>query len=136
MTIAKSKTDPEGEGQTVGIPYGSHPVQALEAWLEWSNITYGNLFTAISRWGGEVSGKPICDQQLAKIIKRLAVLSSLATSVSEGGASERAILALTRQRSLEQVRRYIRRGRSLQRQCQPGAASDRPSARRIIISYF
>jgi len=50
VTIPKSKTDPEGAGQTIGIPYGSHPescpVRALEAWLERSNITYGYLFTA------------------------------------------------------------------------------------------
>jgi integrase len=128
VTIPKSKTDPEGEGQPIGIPYGSHPescpVRALEAWLESSNITYGYLFTAIGRWGGEVTGKPICDHQLAKIIKRLAssagldpaafsghsLRSGLATSAAEGGATERAIMDQTRHRSLKQVRKYIRRG--------------------------
>jgi integrase len=128
VTIRKSKTDPEGEGQTVGIPYGSHPescpVRALETWLERSNITYGYLFTAIGRWGGEVREKPICDHQLAKIIKRLAeragldaasfsghsLRSGLATSAAEGGATERAIMDQTRHRSLKQVRKYIRRG--------------------------
>jgi site-specific recombinase XerD len=127
-TIPKSKTDQEGEGQTVGIPYGTHPescpVRALQAWLERSNITYGFLFTAIGRWGGEVTGKAICDHQLAKIIKRLAaragldaesfsghsLRSGLATSAAEGGASERSIMDQTRHRSLKQVRRYIRRG--------------------------
>ena len=48
VTIPKSKTDPEGAGQTIGIPYGSHPescpVRALEAWLERSNITCGFSF--------------------------------------------------------------------------------------------
>jgi integrase len=128
VTISKSKTDQEGEGQTVGIPYGSHPescpVRALEAWIEASNISYGYLFTAIGRWGGEVTAKPICDHQLAKIIKRLAVCagldpagfsghslrSGLATSAAEGGASERSIMEQTRHRSLRQVRKYIRRG--------------------------
>jgi site-specific recombinase XerD len=128
VTIPKSKTDPEGEGQTVGIPYGSHPescpVRALASWLERANITYGCLFPAIGRWGGEVTGKPLCDHQLAKIIKRLAeraglepaaysghsLRSGLATSAAEGGASERAIMDQTRHRSLKQVRKYIRRG--------------------------
>lgn len=128
VTIPRSKTDQEGEGQTVGIPYGSHPescpVRALEAWLSQSNITYGYLFTRIGRWGGEVSGRPICDHQLAKIIKRLAaragldpvsfsghsLRSGLATSAAEGGATERAIMDQTRHRSLKQVRKYIRRG--------------------------
>ena len=128
VTLPKSKTDQEGEGQTIGIPYGSHPescpVRALAAWLERSNITYGYLFPAIGRWGGEVTGRPIGDHQLAKIIKRLAaragfdpaaysghsLRSGLATSAAEGGASERAIMDQTRHRSLKQVRKYIRRG--------------------------
>lgn len=128
VTIPQSKTDPEGEGQTVGIPYGSHPescpVRALAVWIERSNITYGYLFPVIGRWGGEVTGKPICDHQLAKIVKRLALRagldpaaysghslrSGLATSAAEGGASERAIMEQTRHRSLKQVRKYIRRG--------------------------
>ena len=128
VTIPKSKTDQEGAGQTIGIPFGCHPescpVRALRAWLERSNITCGYLFTAIGRWGGEVTAKPICDHQLAKIIKRLAVRagldpaafsghslrSGLATSAAEGGATERAIMEQTRHRSLKQVRKYIRRG--------------------------
>ena len=128
VTIPKSKTDQEGEGQTVGIPYGSHPescpVRALAAWVDRSNITYGYLFPVIGRWGGEVTVKAICDHQLAKIIKRLAegagldpaaysghsLRSGLATSAAEGGASERAIMDQTRHRSLKQVRKYIRRG--------------------------
>ena len=82
------------------------------------------MFTAIGRWGGEVTAKPICDHQLAKIIKRLAgraglpaasfsghsLRSGLATSATEGGATERAIMEQTRHRSLKQVRKYIRRG--------------------------
>ena len=128
VTIPKSKTDQEGEGQTVGIPYGSHlescPVRALQTWLDKSNIPHGYLFTAIGRWGREATGKPICDHQLARIIKRLAagagldpqsfsghsLRSGLATSAAEGGASERAIMDQTRHRSLKQVRKYIRRG--------------------------
>ena len=128
VTIPRSKTDPEGEGHTIGIPYGSHPescpVRALENWLARSSITYGCLFTRIGRWGGEVTGQPISDHQLAKIIKRLAhaagldadafsghsLRSGLATAAAEGGATERAIMDQTRHRSLKQVRKYIRRG--------------------------
>lgn len=128
VTIPKSKTDPEGAGQTIGLPYGSHPescpVRALTMWLDQSGITCGYLFPAIGRWGREVTPKPICDHQLAKIIKRLAtradldpkvfsghsLRSGLATSAAEGGASERSIMDQTRHRSLKQVRKYIRRG--------------------------
>jgi site-specific recombinase XerD len=128
VTIPQSKTDPDGEGQTVGIPYGSHPescpVRALEVWLARSGIAEGFLFPAMGRWGGEASAKPLGDHQLAKIIKRLAAAagldprvfsghslrSGLATSAAEGGASERSIMDQTRHRSLKQVRKYIRRG--------------------------
>jgi integrase len=128
VTIPFSKTDPEGEGQTVGIPYGSHPetcpVRALERWLGRANITCGYLFPRIGRWGGEVRGERISDHQLAKIIKRLAhaagldpssfsghsLRSGLATAAAEGGATERSIMDQTRHRSLKQVRKYIRRG--------------------------
>jgi site-specific recombinase XerD len=128
ITIPKSKTDPDGEGHTIGIPYGSLPescpVRALQTWFERSHITTGFLFPAIGRWGREVTAKPICDHQLAKIIKRLAagagldpesfsghsLRSGLATSAAEGGATERAIMDQTRHRSLTQVRKYIRRG--------------------------
>ena len=128
VTIPHSKTDQDGVGQTVGIPFGSHlescPVRALTTWLEQSAIRGGPLFPAIGRWGREVTPKAICDHQLAKIIKRLAVQagldpeifsghslrSGLATAAAHGGASERSIMDQTRHRSLQQVRKYIRRG--------------------------
>ena len=62
VTIPRSKTDPEGAGQTVGIPYGSHaascPVRALRAWLDRSGITQGYLFPAIGRWAAEPHNEP------------------------------------------------------------------------------
>jgi integrase len=128
FTIRHSKTDQEREGQTVGIPYGSHPetcpVRAVRTWLDRSEVGSGSLFRAIGRWGREVTDRPICDHQLAKIIKTLArragldpgafsghsLRSGLATSAAEGGATERSIMEQTRHKSLEQVRQYIRRG--------------------------
>ena len=128
VTIPHSKTDQAGEGQTVGIPYGSQletcAVRALRTWLERSGVTSGCLFRAVGRWGREVTDKPLGDHQLANIIKRMArragldpagfsghsLRSGLATAAAEGGASERSILEQTRHRSLKQLRRYIRRG--------------------------
>jgi integrase len=128
LTIRHSKTDQEQEGQTIGIPYGYHPetcpVRAVRTWLERSAVASGSLFLAIGRWGREVTAKPICDHQLATIIKTLArqagldpgafsghsLRSGLATSAAEGGATERSIMEQTRHKSLKQVRQYIRRG--------------------------
>jgi integrase len=65
ITIPRSKTDPEGEGHTIGIPYGSHPescpVRALEDRVRRANINCGYLFTRIGRWGGEVTEEGISD---------------------------------------------------------------------------
>jgi hypothetical protein len=75
LTIRQSKTDQEREGQTIGIPYGSHPetcpVRAVRTWLERSHVGSGFLFRVIGRWGREVTANAICDHQLAKIIKAL-----------------------------------------------------------------
>jgi integrase len=96
----------------------------VRTWVEHSNVSSGALFRAIGRWGREVTARPICDHQLAKIIKTLArqagfdpsifsghsLRSGLATSAAEGGATERSIMEQTRHKSLKQVRQYIRRG--------------------------
>jgi integrase len=55
VTIRRSKTDQEGEGRKIGIPYASHletcPVRSLQDWLEKSGITEGPLFRPIDRFG-------------------------------------------------------------------------------------
>ena len=46
-TLRRSKTDQEGEGRKVGIPYGSNPetcpVRAMRAWLEGTAIESGRF---------------------------------------------------------------------------------------------
>src|SRR5690606_8942616 len=53
--LRRSKTDQEGKGRKIGIPYGSDPatcpVRALRAWLEASGITAGPIFRPINRHG-------------------------------------------------------------------------------------
>ena len=55
VTIRRSKTDQEGEGRKIGIPYASHvetcPIRSLQDWLEKSGITEGPLFRPINRHG-------------------------------------------------------------------------------------
>lgn len=127
VTIPHSKTDADGMGEIIGIPFakdeGACPVRALRAWLANSGVEEGPVFRAVDRWTG-VSRRPIESHRVAIIIKQLAakagfdaaafsahsLRSGLATAAAEGGASERAIMDQTRHRSLRQVRRYIRRG--------------------------
>ncbi|MCL6600066.1 MAG: tyrosine-type recombinase/integrase [Alicyclobacillus macrosporangiidus] len=127
ITLRKSKTDQEGQGRKIGIPYGSHyetcPVRALQAWIEGAEITQGPLFRRV-RKGGDIGDRPLSDKSVARVIKKYAervglnpdkfaghsLRAGLATSAAMAGASEREIMAQTGHRSVLMVRRYIREG--------------------------
>lgn len=136
--LRKSKTDQEGEGRKIGIPYGSHPdtcpVRALEDWLEEADIQSGPLFRALNRHGqilgerrdknGRHYSERLSDKAVARVVKRTAeaagldstkyaghsLRAGLATSAAVAGVSERAIMAQTGHKSVNMVRRYIREG--------------------------
>jgi integrase len=127
VTIRRSKTDQEGEGQKVGIPRGRHaetcPVDALTAWLEWSGIEAGPIFRPIDRYV-RIRDQRLTDHAVARIVKRAAAAADLdperfaghslraglATSAAIAGVEERQIMAQTRHRSVTVARRYIRDG--------------------------
>ena len=126
VTLRRSKTDQEGEGVKVGIPHGQHartcPVLALRTWLDRADITDGRVFRSVNRHG-RVNGS-LSDRAVALLVKRAAeaagldpggysghsLRSGFATSAAAAGASERAIMAQGRWRSLPTARRYIREG--------------------------
>jgi integrase len=124
ILLRKSKTDQDGEGRKVGLPYGSNPetcpVRALRAWIEASAIESGPLFRSITRHGkiqGRLSGFAV-----AVTVKKYAgavgldmdrfsghsLRAGLVTSAAIAGASERAIMNQTGHRSNVMVRRYVR----------------------------
>jgi integrase len=87
LHLARSKGDQEGEGQVVGIPFGSNPstcpVRAWRAWLEVSQITEGPAFRSINRHG-QLGEDPLCDHSVALVIKRAIVAGEMV-----GGARKR-----------------------------------------------
>ena len=127
VTIRRSKTDQEGEGRKIGIPYGSNPdtcpVRSLQDWLQHCRFTEGPLFRPIDRFG-KVASIRLSAAAVADIVKRYAAAaglkasdfaghslrSGLATSAAMAGASERAIMNQTGHRSVNTLRRYIRDG--------------------------
>ena len=127
ITLRRSKTDQEGEGRKVGIPYGSRPetcpVRALTAWIEAAGIEAGPLFRPINRHGQVQPGR-LSGHAVALVVKRHAeaagldaakyaghsLRAGLATSAAAAGASERSIMAQTGHKSTAMVRRYIRDG--------------------------
>jgi integrase len=127
ITLRRSKTDQDGQGRKIGIPYGSNPdtcpVRVVQAWLELSGITAGALFRSITRHGS-IQDRRLSGVDVARIVKKLATRAGLdaaryaghslraghATSAAIAGASERSIMAQTGHRSVQMVRRYIRDG--------------------------
>ena len=126
-TIRRSKTDQDGEGRKIGLPFGSNPatcpVRSFQEWLDASGITEGPLFRPITRHG-KMASQRLSSKAVARIVKRYvkgigldashfaghSLRSGLATSAAMAGASERAIMNQTGHRSLTTVRRYIRDG--------------------------
>jgi site-specific recombinase XerD len=127
VTLRRSKTDQDGVGRKVGIPYGSNPdtcpVRTCQAWIEQAGISNGPLFRSINRHGKVQLGR-LSGIDVARVVKKLAERAGLdpakysghslraghATSAAIAGASERSIMKQTGHRSVQMVRRYIRDG--------------------------
>jgi integrase len=127
VLLRRSKTDQEGAGRTVGVPYGSNPVtcpvRAWRAWLEVSGIEEGPVFRSVDRHG-RIGVTRLTAQAVALVLKRHAagagldpgdvaghsLRAGLATSAAEAGVPERVIAATTGHRGTAMLRRYIREG--------------------------
>jgi hypothetical protein len=76
VTIRRSKTDQEGLGRKVGIPYGGRPrtcpVRAVRDWIDLSLLEEGALFRPINRFG-KVLPSRLTGQSVALIVKRWAL---------------------------------------------------------------
>jgi integrase len=82
LGIRRSKTDQESEGETRGLPYGSHPatcpVRAWRAWIDASGIDGGLAFRGVDRHGRMRSAR-LSDRAVADMIKRRAAAVGLCT---------------------------------------------------------
>ena len=125
ITLKRSKTDQFGEGMTKGIPHFGDslycPVMNLRRWLNVSKIKKGPIFLKFSK-GPKLTKSRLTDQTVALIIKGYlmkagidsknysghSLRSGFATSAAEAGAEERSIMSMTRHKSTEMVRRYIK----------------------------
>ena len=70
--LRRSKTDQEGAGRTVFIPYargGRCPVKVLKYWLALAGIDSGPLFRPINRHDQLVGRKALTPQSVALIVK-------------------------------------------------------------------
>ena len=125
--LRRSKTDQEGVGRAIGIPFGSNPVtcpvRAWRAWLELSSITEGHAFCPVDRHG-HLGTTRLSGNAVALVLKRHAgragldpkevaghsLRAGLATSAAAAGVPERVIADQTGHRGTAMLRRYIREG--------------------------
>ncbi len=119
-----SKTDQQGIGRKVAIPYArgaSCPVRALQSWIEVAGISVGPIFRSVSK-GGVVSEAGLTPQAVALIVKDRAkavgldprnysghsLRAGLITSAAKLGVSSWKIRQQTGHKSDAMLGRYIR----------------------------
>ena len=98
VTLRRSKTDQDGAGRKIGIPYGANPdtcpVRTVQAWLELAGIAAGPLFRSINRHGQVQPGR-LSGIDVARVVKKLAERAGL-DSAKYAGHSLRAGHATSR----------------------------------------
>ena len=122
VTIRRGKTDQEGQGATIAIVRGliACPVEALRTWLDAAGIVTGPLFRSI-RKGGKLGGR-LTDQSVVGIVKSHAervgldpasfaghsLRAGFLTSAAQRGASIFKMMDVSRHRSVDTLRGYVR----------------------------
>jgi len=122
--IRSSKTDQEGAGEIVPVIRGDKccPVEAVQAWVDAADIDDGPLFRMMRR-GDKVTPSPLSAESIGNTVKRYAakagykaeefaghsLRSGFLTSAAENGASLFRMMDVSRHRSVDSVRGYVRR---------------------------
>jgi integrase len=125
LAIRRSKTDPEGVGRRIGIPFGRTihcPVAALEKWLSAARIEDGPVFRTVDRHGrisGRLSGEAVSlivrermatAGLIAKGYSGHSLRAGFATSATRAGVSTFKIRQQTGHASDAMLSRYVREG--------------------------
>jgi integrase len=126
ITLRRSKTDQEGAGRKIGIPFGRTkwcPVTALERWLKRACVSEGPIFRPVDRHGAislrRLSGEAVClvvRERLAaagydpRPFSGHSLRAGLVTSAAQAGAPTWKIRQQTGHASEAMLVRYIRDG--------------------------
>ena len=124
LLIRRSKTDQSGEGHEIAIPrgYRLRPVEAVQTWLAAAEISVGPLFRPVLK-GGRLQSVSLSAFSAAQIVKRYAeragldpaayaghsLRSGFLTSAAESGASILKMIEVSRHKSVDVLRGYVRR---------------------------
>jgi site-specific recombinase XerD len=123
VTIRKSKTDQEGLGATIAITRGAVacPVDAVRAWIKAGAIVDGPLFRPVTRTG-KISARRLSARAVAELVKCYArraglraadfsghsLRSGFLTSAAARGASIFKMMDVSRHKSIDTLRGYVR----------------------------
>jgi len=124
VTLQRSKTDQEGRGRKVAIPFARGavcPVLALQQWIAVAGITEGQIFRGVNRHG-QIADAAITPQAVALVVKECAqavglnaanysghsLRAGLVTSAAQLGVSSWKIRQQTGHKSDAMLSRYIR----------------------------
>ncbi|MGO7835608.1 site-specific integrase [Rhizobium johnstonii] len=124
IRLARSKTDQEGKGRKVAVPFGRGfwcPVRAIDVWISASAVQTGPLFRVINRHN-QISEKRLSGQAVSLILKARAnkagfdgesysghsLRAGFVTSAAIAGATSLSIRKQTGHRSDGMLNRYIR----------------------------
>lgn len=124
VQIRHSKTDQEGQGDEIAIPSGGkmRVVDAVRDWLAAAAIADGPVFRPIAK-GGRVLTEALTDRSVANIVKHYAKAAGLdpadyaghslragfLTSAAERRASVFKMMEVSRHKSVDTLRGYVRR---------------------------
>lgn len=127
LNVNQSKSDQMRKGVDIGIVYGASedmcPVTSLRHWIEVSGIVSGYIFRKVTRHGTMSStNRPLSGSAISNMVKEYAAAigydpdefsghslrSGFITEAAMRGAAVTSIMGHARQRSLRDVRRYIR----------------------------
>jgi integrase len=126
VLIRRSKTDQEGAGRKIGIPFGRTrhcPVLALERWLKLSGIVDGPVFRPVDRHARVAEGR-LSGGAVSQIVRERveaagiepegysghSLRAGFATSAVQAGVSTFKVRAQTGHASDTMLSRYIRDG--------------------------
>jgi integrase len=126
LQLRRSKTDQDGRGHKIAIPYGRSrwcPVAALDGWLAASGIEEGAIFRRVDRHG-RVYNVRLSGEAVSIVVRERVAAAGLdqrgysghslragfATSAAQAGVQAWRIKAQTRHASDAMLARYIREG--------------------------
>jgi len=129
LRLRRSKTDPEGEGASIGLPQGQHrrtcPVLAFKEWQQVAKRNAGPLFRPIAK-GGHIRTTALTPYAVTRILAKRAALAGVVlegpeqlsahalrvgfiTEAYARGVRDEDIMKHTRHRDLRTMRGYVRR---------------------------